>query len=919
MTVAASKAGSGLRQLLSLFFMMLKASNNLLYLSILTTFLDKAGAKSLPWVYLLVNLLFIVIQFQFMTRIVGREGHWLLSATTWPAVALSLTAAFVFPVDTVPLLIGFLLMAMLIDLLSNQAFTAMLNHFLSIGEARRSLPVIYASGSFGFILSGLLLKFVLDFVGLNGLLFANAVIVALSGIVLHKLKPVEVARLAEVEEVDPPAATVTKTEIQSVDETSMQHPLARLLIISSFLIIFNKYLVDFLFAASLSTFFSSGNDLAAFMGVFGATADFAVIGLQTFVMNRVFSAFPIGRVLAFMPIILTLLCVMASFSLKFAIIAAVQFLVLLNSKNFTVPATTILMGIIPQKNRVSYRRDMSVACSISSAVVGVFLLLARERFGYDLLFLIAATLYLLMAFVHAMLDRAYLTTLRRALVSKDDEFAADQISSLRFLQQQDRIQQLKELLADSNPRIRTRAIEETAELPARMARELLEPLLELEPDSRCLTAITRNLLQVSPEQSAQHIQRLLETTADERLRSDIIETIGKVRVNAIGEEAISPFLDHRHHRVCASAVITTVRLTRSRLALERAMHRLADMAIDTQELMRASAAAVMGELGLPLFIPALANLAGENNTLVATNAASALSRMQCPAAVAVLENLLFHDNNVVARKAEDLLATASRDSVSRISRLLPGITAEERQKLAVKLRSGRHQDSHELLAAILCIDNLEKRRNLINLLEKADKTLLSLMSSCIVSNDQNQIELKIAPLMKIAESSYYSELPPWVPLLTALGGGSVEHLENFPECAVAVESLIRNMWHELAAVVEHDDPVLWRKIWQTRVFACVRIVACLSSEPSTMIKSIKELRSGKSFSRGMAAEYLEARLGHGLAIKILPLVDTSGAVPGEPAELRIFALERGIVFDPDLKEIARLRLTQFVADEGQKI
>lgn len=918
MTVAAGSAGGGLRQLLSLFFMMLKASNNLLYLSILTTFLDKAGATSLPWVYLLVNLLFIVIQFQFMTRIVGREGHWLLSATTWPAVAISLTAALVFPVDTVPLLIGFLLMAMLIDLVSNQAFTAMLNHFLTIGESRRALPVIYASGSFGFIISGLLLKFVLDFVGLNGLLFANAAIVALSGVVLRRLKPVEAARLAEVEEIDPVPATVSKAEIQAIDETSMQHPLARLLIVSSFLIIFNKYLVDFLFAASLSTFFSSGNDLAAFMGVFGATADFAVIGLQTFVMNRVFSAFPIGRVLAFMPIVLTLLCVMASFSLKFAIIAAVQFLVLLNSKNFTVPATTILMGIIPQKNRVFYRRDMSIACSISSAVVGVFLLLARERLGYDVLFLVAATLYLLMAFAHVMLDRAYLTTLRRALVSRDDEFAADQISSLRFVQQEDRIQQLKELLADSNPRIRTRAVEETAALPAGMARELLEPLLELEPDSRCLTAITRNLLQVSPEQSARHIQRLLETTGDERLRSDIIETIGKVRASAIGEEAISQFLDHRHHRVCASAIITTVRLTRNRSAIERAMHRLAAMAKDTQELMRASAAAVMGELGLPLFIPALADLAGEENTLVATNAASALSRMQCPAAVAVLENMLFHDNNNVARKAEDLLTSAARDSVSRISRLLPGITAEERQKLAVKLRSGRHQDSHELLAAILCVDNLERRRNLIGILEKADSSLLALMNSCIVANDQNQIELRTAPLLKLAENCYFSELPAWVPLLTALGGGSIEHLENFPECAVAVESLINSMWHELAVVIEHDTPSLCRQIWQNRVFTGVKIIACLSSEPSTMIKSIKELRSGKSFSRGMAAEYLEARLGRSLAVKILPLVDISGAVPEKPAELRIFALERGIIFAPDQKETARLRLTQFVTGEGQK-
>lgn len=86
------------------------------------------------------------------------------------------------------MLIAFLILVMLIDLITNQAFSAMLNHFLSVGESRRILPVIYASGSFGFILSGLLLKFVLDFVGMNGLLFANGVIVVISGIILSQAK-----------------------------------------------------------------------------------------------------------------------------------------------------------------------------------------------------------------------------------------------------------------------------------------------------------------------------------------------------------------------------------------------------------------------------------------------------------------------------------------------------------------------------------------------------------------------------------------------------------------------------------------------------------------------------------------------------------------------------------------------------------
>ncbi|EKD82186.1 MAG: hypothetical protein ACD_39C01435G0001, partial [uncultured bacterium] len=345
-----------------------------------------------------------------------------------------------------------------------------------------------------------MLKFVLDFVGIRGLLVGNGLIILLSAIILWLLKPAEKARLAELEEADKQPGEPAEKSGQ-ISETSMQHPLARLLNISSFLILFNKYLVDFLFAASLTAYFSTGNDLAAFMGVFGASADFAVIGLQTFVMHRVFAAFSIGKILTAMPLLLTVLCTVASFNMKFAVIALVQFLVLLNSKNFTVPATTILMGVIPQKQRVYYRRDMSIVCSVSSTLVGIFLLLARNSIGYEVLFLIAACAYLAMSLVHYLIDRAYLTTLRRAIDNRQLDFGEDQVSSLRFLQYSDRLQQLQQLLKDENPRIRGRAIEEISVLPPASAAQLLLPLLENETDSRCLTSITRNLLQISPEAS----------------------------------------------------------------------------------------------------------------------------------------------------------------------------------------------------------------------------------------------------------------------------------------------------------------------------------------------------------------------------------------------------------------------------------
>jgi hypothetical protein len=773
--------------------------------------------------------------------------------------------------------------------------------------------MIYASGSFGFIISGLLLKFVLDFVGIRGLLVGNGTIILLSAIILRALKPVEQARLAEADESEKSAEATESAE--SIKESSLQHPLARLLNVSSFLILFNKYLVDFLFAAAVASYFTAGNDLAAFMGVFGASADFAVIGLQTFVMHRVFAAFSIGKILAAMPLLLTILCFSASFSLEFAVIATVQFLVLLNSKNFTVPATTILMGVIPQKQRVYYRRDMSIVCSISSTLVGIFLLLVRNSVGAEVLFLIAAGVYLLMAVVHYLIDKAYLTTLRRAIDNRQLDFGEDQISSLRFLQYGERLQQLKQLLADENPRIRSHAVEEVSLLPAPTASQLLLPMLENETDSRCLTAVARNLLQISPQEAAQRIQRVLAETADQRLRADILETIGKVRAPDIGEDFVTPFIDSPHHRVRASAIISTIRLTRRPDMLSNSLRKLAEMAHEAGELMRASAAAVMGELGLPLFVPALVTLSGAGETVVAGNAAAALARIHTPDAMVALENMLFHENSEVAERVEGLLAASSRDSISRISRLLPGITAEERRRLTTRLRSGRHQDSQEVLANILCIDNLEQRRNLIALLEKSDREMVRLMQACIKMGAEDRVIVSIEPLLLLAGEYAGSNIPDWAALLGILAGGTLEEPEQHQSFYETVCALMRMLWLERLVTVRSGVAGAALEKWQRRVMSLVRLVACFSSEPAPMSRSVNELKSGKAFARGMAAEYIEARAGHRLAQLIVPLVDAGVTVPHEFEALVRYASGIGVNADDDSMQAASIRLQRLAVIE----
>lgn len=853
---------------LSGLFMLIKAVNNLLYLSVLTSFLEKAGAVNLPWVYLAVNAGFIFIQFQFISRIAGNEGHWLLSKISIPMILTSFIAAFVLPVESTVVLLLFLVAAMLTDLTSNQAFTAMLNHFLNLNEAKKILPFVYASGSLGYILSGLLLKFVIDLAGFHGLLVLNGVIAIIAAGLVSMLKPYEDDRKEKSVDVESQQGTEQGEEIES----SFKHPLARLLICSSFLVLFNRYLIDFLFAAAVTSYFSSGKALASFMGIFGASADLIVIGLQTFVMKAVFSSISLGRVLTFVPAILIFLCLAASYSMEFAVIATVQFLVMINSKNFTVPATTMLMGAIPQKNRVYYRRDLSITCSIASTCVGGFLLLARNNISPASLFFIAAVLYLALATVHFLLDKAYLVTLRRYIMNPSGKAEEEQISSLRYLQQKDRLEQLEILLASESIDTRVLAIREMNELTPVEVENFLKAYLSKETNAKCLTEGARVLVRVCGQSAIGSIVELINSTLDQRLRADLIEELGKMRGIEEVEEISFAHIEHFHHRVKASAIISLLRVTRDPFKLKISLKELAQMASNSAELMRSSAAAVMGELGLPLFLPCLEGLAFEDNSSVAITAINAISRIQTPAAIASLDTLKSHSNPEISTMAHELSSAAAKNSYEQIGRLLSTISAEERLQLASRMKKMRTDNSYELLAVILCVEDVNVRKRLIQILEKADEETAGLISRCLVSTRENTVVFNLAPAFSMALNDFYLDLPSWAEVVNAIGSGSFEGSEQANGYVESAKHFIAGIWAEKAVAAKLNLSQMRAEKLQKRTLVACQLFCCLSKDPVSLLKSLESACVGSDYIRSMAVEYIETRIGQKFSSFVIPVL-----------------------------------------------
>lgn len=895
--------------LLSLLFMLIKAFCNLLYLSILTSFLEQAGAASLPWVYLGVNVGFILIQFHFITKIAGFEGYWLLSRLNLPMIFLSFFAAFVLPVQSVLVLVFFLIAAMLTDLISNQAFSAMLNHLLNINESKRILPYVFASGSLGYILSGLTLKFVVEFVGFKGLLLINGFFAALCYVVISLLKPFEDARLANVDEDCDKSNPTEKTEVES----SLKHPLARLLVFSSFFIIFNRYLIDFLFAAAVSGYFTSGKDLASFMGIFGATADLLVIGLQAFVMKSVFARMPIGKVLAFMPAILSLLCFSAFFSLKFTLVAAVQFLVMINSKNFTVPATAMLMGAIPLKNRAFYRRDMSVACAVASTLVGIFLLLVRGRLSSEALFFCAALVYLGLSIIHYLIDRAYLKTLQSQIVRTDKNADSEQVASIRYLSLNDRMEQLGLILQSDNSNNRLMAIREVAELPSHHVARILGDCLQKESDARCVAEIARVMVAVCGESAAKTIQNIAAKTEDYRLKADLIEALGKLQATAEG--VVISYLDHFHHRVKAAAVISLIRIARSRENLELALGKLAAMARDNAEMMRAAAAAVMGEVGLPLFLPCLENLAFAARGPVAVSALNAIARIQSPASLASLERIKKHSDLETAQLAKNLADSSARQNLERIGRMLTSITAEERSHLAARLRCLRNDENFELLSLVLCIEEVEVRKRLVKLLEKNEPFMIELLSRSVMPAGTGKVRLTLAPAFSLAIDECCLKLPEWSEIFFAVGCGNLENSES-PYLPVVRQFLLAIWAENLVGSAMELAPEQIEILAERTITGCA-VVCCLAKEPVPMLKSIERAAKGSAYASSLAFEYLEGSLSKPIAEILIPLLENatnkaSGDKLKEKQEKINFEISAASL------ESARARLERYLANPSRQ-
>lgn len=890
-----SPVRSHLVWLLAVFFLVQKGTNNVLYLTWLAGLLKNLGSAMLPWAYLAGNISFITLQYAFVRRMTGREGHWMLSTLSLPVVGFSVATALLVGSEAGPLLLAGVVGAMVIDLLTNQAFAAMANQLLSIQEAKRRLPAIYGAGSIGYILSGIIMKTVLDFAGIGPLVWLNTVALCLGAFVLQKIGRHDHGQ----------HCSQTASAEQAVRETaaeppasSFRQPLAALLLVSSVLIVFNRFLIDYLFSASVTSHFGDAAAIASFLGLFGAAADFTVVILQMTVMNWVFTSIPIGRILLLTPLLLTVLCLAASFHPALPVVAATQFVVLLNSKNFTVPATTLLLGAFPSNARGGYRRDISTVSSAASIAASVILLATRDLMPAGGLFLLASLCYGALLVVHSRLDHGYAVTLRETLAGTGAAPDDENLRSIGFLPEGERMLRLQELLVHGAPQVRFEAIQEIERLPDAPLRELLFPRLSGESNPRCLTALARLAVERFGPEAVSHTARLLQTADDPRLQADLLEALGRTNGGLPVEELAAMYLEHDHHRVRGSAVLALLRLARDASGIEAALGMLSRMARANEPLHRSAAAAVMGETALPLFLESMETLANDPDREVAVIAIRSLGRLPTSGGLAALGRLSGHADPARASLAKRFIENSSRERLARIRSLMDGLTAAERQKLSHTIRTIGATAGLDIVSRILRFEQADAREGLMRLLDQASPDTVEMLRATLIGQARPDETPSLDPVWNWCRVPRPAELPGWaaaIPHLRRVIIGSVPESESRGTETGAISLLnLLSSEAELLACIRRGERTGWSASdaetavsrWNDRALLCCRMALLAASRPETLLSAFDRLRSPDSFTSSVAQELLETNLSReagDLILRIHRILKEFAGVPA-PAE-----------------------------------
>lgn len=851
--------------MIGLFSLLLRAAVNIFFIAGQTLFFKTAGVTGLPYVYAVMNVIYISLQAGAVRHLTGSSGTYLqrLSAAFFAIAFVRLFA----PVgDSAWLDTGFLLAVMVYELFFNQFFTHWLNEVLPLDEGKRYLPFINGCGSLSFILSGVVMRLALSVASLPTVLAADVIAFAGAAALFRFVRGRFRERSESVSPVSPaPAPEPSGTDAASAGP-DFGHSFANRLAALALLFTLSKYWLDYQYSRAITTAYDTPERLASFIATFTACTDALVLLTQMAVAGLVMKSVRLTRILAVLPVTVGV-AALASTGGTFTAVLATQFLFTWLAKSFHHSAMSLIVGVLPAKPRLKALSTIGICASAGSMASALLLMAVQNSLAPGIAFGSLALVLGLMAASVLPLERAWEAALGRIL---DGEAAASgrggrlmAIESLRALSPAERLQRLETLLHGTEEE-RLAALDLLDGIPRAAWQQPLVGLLRTEASPTVRAGIVRRLLSGDGAVSRWVGADLLSAgEADPRVLSNLLEGLADIDADRTFLPWIRSCLDHPHHRVRTAAAEALIRLSSDAGDIETGLRMLSGMSRSADPLQRAAAIAVLGRLQHESFFDELTSGLSDPDERVAGQAITALRRLPLPETGQVLRTAAETLPNRLALEAEAAAQTIEMLTCRGISQVVETLDPAERAQVVNRLGTWRHDSRIYLLIRALQVESDDLRAALAEAIEKVGSPAVRRLithgfgqngSAVVWLADQVATEIPGLAIQDLSD----------VALLLRLMREHGAHDRIGALLVPLLERIERDTAETPVQSVESD----------LRLRLAITAASARASDPAGVVDALERALRGDRFVASLSWEYLDLQLGSDVAGRLKQLLKT---------------------------------------------
>jgi hypothetical protein len=673
--------------LLSLIGFSLTLTTNFTLILCMSKFLENAGSQNIPFYYIALNGLSILAGIFFF---IGNFSGLHCLATLCFAATCSFTifSRFDFALFT-PAIYALYISSGLFNIYAFIMFWNVVGKILTIRELKRFIGIIYAINAIGAILPGLFMNFLLSSLSFQTCLLAAGLICCFMGLLSLFGEKWFGTRLQINEKNKKPKNLRVESHILR----------SELILLTGAFIFFAaliRFFLDYAFVDTVTGLFSSGHELAVFLGFFNSGLRFMQLLSQLLFSRHLLKHLSLTTLIGIVPGIAIPLSIMVIVTDWPVLTICFQFLLMYLLNIVAYPAFNVLLGVVPEKDkpRIRFLGEGILFCF--SVLIAGLLILGFQYLKLPVLhlFILSTIIGGIWIFLLFRLRRAYVESLSKLILSSElDDKKTGQSERIQTIQ-------FNSLLNPDERDELSRSLGRLIDEEPQKALEVTLNLLQKTTENDNRTRIVRSFAatgKTRPELNMT-IFEFLHENKDFRTFTSFLEALainGKNDSSAI----ITKFLNSENNRVRSTVLLYVLRFSKQEDILQETLGLLKKLILSPKAEERSSGAALIGELGLECFLPQLIMLLQDSVITVRKSALIASFKYPQPAILEILEEMRKQKENEALQELLERAITERKDNICQeVEAILGRLDFSRKERVIRTLR--RLKNSRTILMAV---------------------------------------------------------------------------------------------------------------------------------------------------------------------------------------------------------------------------